>query len=137
VDILVVIPGVLDSEYGQELGGCKADGIPDFSYAIPDVLEEFVEGKILVEIGRGREAVLCGGEYGGLSLNGLTVDFAAEDNYLLPAFCPAMARRSEEPKGIQVLLDGDEVLGFDDGGGISNINREFRECLTGSHRYSE
>jgi hypothetical protein len=57
VNVLVVIAGIFDSEYGQQLRGREGDRVGDFAHLIGPLLQEFAEGKVLVQVGR-RKAVL-------------------------------------------------------------------------------
>jgi hypothetical protein len=113
VNVLVVIAGIFDSEYGQQLRGCEGHRVGDFAHLIAPLLQEFMEGKVLVQVGRRRKAVLCGGEDGRLRFNCLPVQFPAEKDDLFTRFRAPVFRRGEESESVQILLDFYELFRFD------------------------
>jgi len=131
VNVLVVVAGVLDSEYGQKLCGGEAYRIANLTDPIADLLEELMKGEVLVEISGSRQAVLRGRQDGRLGLDGFAVQFAAEEDYFLPGFGPTMLVGGEEPERVEVLLDVDEVLRVfgERRFGWRNSNRDSRETL--------
>src|ERR1019366_3925008 len=57
VNVLVVVAGVLDPKYGQEVGGSKPNRVRYFSHPVANLLQQLVEGQVLIQVGCRWEAI--------------------------------------------------------------------------------
>jgi hypothetical protein len=100
VNVLVVIAGIFDSEYGQQLRRCEVHRVGDFTYLIAPLLQQFVERQVLVEIGGSGQPVLRRRQDRRLGVNRLPVQLPTEVDDLFARFGAPMFGRSEKSERI-------------------------------------
>jgi hypothetical protein len=110
VDFLVIVSGRLNAQDVQYLGGSEANGIADVALPGPDVVHEFLEREILVQVGRGGQAVFGGRENGSFRFHRLAVHFSFKaDGFLAVLDFAAGFGGSEKPQRAEILFDFNEV----------------------------
>ena len=102
MNVLVVVAGVLDPKYGQEVGGSKPNRVRYFSHPVANLLQQLVEGQVLIQVGCRWEAIFCRRKDCGLGLKGLTIEFPADKNDFFANFVAFVFCRGKESEGVEV-----------------------------------